>query len=69
MVDAVAALAAECGLTWCAALEHSWEQLEALAEAHKKRNAVQTLQAMVAAQGDNKSWTAQHKALVETLKS
>lgn len=47
----------------------SWERLTALAAAHEKKNAMQMLQFMVAAKGDDKSWTAQKERLVKRLKS
>lgn len=49
-------------------MNHTWEQLDALAAAHRKREAVRGLRLMVAAQGDAKSWNAQQKQLLEILK-
>jgi hypothetical protein len=48
-------------------VDQSWEQLQALAAAHRKKDAVKMLRIMVAAQGDNKSWTSQQKQLMEVL--
>jgi hypothetical protein len=49
-------------------MNHSWEQLTALAEAHRRQSAAAMLQQMVASQGDNKSWQAQQKRLIALLK-
>lgn len=46
----------------------SWEELNALADAHRRRDAEWMLQLMCAAQGDGKSWSAQQKTLLKILK-
>jgi hypothetical protein len=50
-------------------MDHTWEQLGALARAHGRRRAAAMLQEMVASQGDKKSWNAQQKRLLEVLKN
>ena len=45
----------------------SWEQLNATALACRKREARKLLQIMVAAQGDDKSWSSQQKQLLKQI--
>jgi hypothetical protein len=45
----------------------SWEQLSALAAAHRRQDARRMLNLMVAAQGDAKSWEHQRDALVKII--
>lgn len=51
------------------ALKLSWERLNALADAHQRREAEMMRQLMIAAQGDDKSWNAQMKRLKQILKN
>jgi hypothetical protein len=46
----------------------SWERLNLLAEAHERRHARIMMQKMIAAQGDEKSWTALMNWLKKMLK-
>jgi len=45
----------------------SWQQLNALAAAHRRKQADEILMLMVAAQGDNDSWKRQHRILVHRI--
>jgi len=47
----------------------SYERLAALAEAHARREAMRTLELMVACQGDEKSWNGLRDAMKKILKT
>lgn len=55
-------------MTWQEALNLSWEQINALAAAQRRREAESMLLFMVAAQGDDKSWKRQREMLLKILK-
>jgi hypothetical protein len=50
------------------ALEMSWELLNLSAESHRRKHARETLELMIACQGDQKSWGKLRDQLQKILK-